>query len=365
MLSNIKNTAAPGFGLFFVPVFDAALHDSEDKHFAAIEEQVKYADANGWRNVWLSEHHGTEYGGMLNAPDIFGAYLAAVTKQIRIGPGIAVLPIHNARHLAERYAMLDQLSHGRLDMGIGRGFLEIEFKLFDIDINDSKERFKEAYEILKMAWKDGIVTYQGKFNKYDQAETHPACYKKMPPIWIAASNTKQSFEIAGLNGHNLMINPYTRTEEEIKEGLGTYFAALNDAGFARDEVRVTAMLHLYCGEVSSEVENALNSYVRSLAKAANGATLRPDSTKWQKHFESVCFQNVYPDKVLFGTPEVLTEQLLKWCALGVTDFCLMSQFGTLSWEASMKSVQRFTDEVARNFPSEKIKMSDFNLQKST
>lgn len=343
-LNRVPDTR-PGFGLFYVPVLHPDVAASEHEHLQGIKRQVMYADAHGWRNVWLAEHHGTTYGGMLNAPEVLGAWLAAQTSDIRIGPGIAVLPLHDPRHLAERYALFDQLSNGRLDMGIGHGFLSGEFELFGISLQDNRARFLEAHKVLLQAWQQETFSHSGNYFHYEDAASYPRCYRRMPPVWMAASNTRQSFELAGRHGHHLMVNPYTRTEDEIREGLSYYFAALDEAGAPRDQVRITAMLHLYCGRIDHVVEEALNVYIHSMAEAAAQSSKRNGAVESQKHFSSIRFSSVYPDKVLFGTPAELQQQIDRWRGIGITDFCLMSQFGNLSWEHSMESVQLFTEEV--------------------
>ncbi len=343
--SSTEISAPPRFGLFYLPVLGLGTTDTAAGSLAAIERQVCYADQHGWSQVWLAEHHGARYGGIISAPEVFGAYLAARTAQIRIGPAICVLPLHDPRHLAERYALLDQLSKGRLEMGIGHGFLAHEFELFGIDRAESRERFKEALEVIVTAWKQGWITFSGKFYRYEAAEVYPECVQSPPPIWVAASRTRESFETAGRHGYHLMINPYTRTPEEVSEGLTTYFAAREEVGLPKHGARITAVQHLFCGEIDTALVAEFNSYLQALAEAANSTSRRGDAASQAKHFEALSFDKVYPQKVLFGRSEDLAERIDKWRRLGVTDFCLMPQFGCMSWERSLESLQRFTEEV--------------------
>src|SRR5215212_8719446 len=100
-------------------------------------EQIELLDALGYRDVWVTEHHFHEYGGTIPHPPTFLAAVARGTHQIHLGVAISVLPLHNPLCVAEEYAMLDVISGGRLEFGVGRGSTPVEFEDFRIDPADS------------------------------------------------------------------------------------------------------------------------------------------------------------------------------------------------------------------------------------
>src|SRR5262249_47557182 len=100
-------------------------------------EQMEVADALGYDSVWLTEHHFTEYG-ILPDPMILAADIARRTKRVRIGMAVSVLPFHNPVRLAEQAAMVDLLSNGRLDLGVGRGYQPQEFARFGITMDEAR-----------------------------------------------------------------------------------------------------------------------------------------------------------------------------------------------------------------------------------
>src|SRR5262249_51243189 len=118
---------------------------------SAAMEQAELAEELGFAGFWMAEHHFTEYG-IVASPPIMGAAMAERTTTLRLGTAVAVLPFHDPRRLAEDYAMLDVLSDGRLDFGVGRGYQPDEFAAFGVAMEDSRSRMTEAVDVIKGLW---------------------------------------------------------------------------------------------------------------------------------------------------------------------------------------------------------------------
>jgi hypothetical protein len=129
------------FGLF--PTYLPAIRDMQT-HYRGIIEQVEFADQIGIDYAWIVEHHFVRHGGLFPSNYAFLSYLAARTKRIRLGTGATVLPLNDPVRVAKQAATLDQLSQGRFDFGVGRGFIREEFEAFGVDMKDSRERVEEA-----------------------------------------------------------------------------------------------------------------------------------------------------------------------------------------------------------------------------
>ena len=131
------------FGLFYLPTY---LPDARDvaTHFDNIVEQVLFADEVGIEYAWMVEHHFVRHGGLCAGNFAFLSYLAAKTSRIRLGTGATVLPLNDPVRVAEMAATLDQLSKGRFDWGVGRGFLRDEFDTFGIDMRETHDRVAEG-----------------------------------------------------------------------------------------------------------------------------------------------------------------------------------------------------------------------------
>ena len=118
-------------------------------------EQIEFAEELGFDSVWLAEHHFTRYGIVPSGcrHGSMGIYAAARTKRIRIGTGVSVLTFHNPIFVAEETALLDALSQGRLDFGVGRGQVVYEYGNLNVDYNTRSERFSEILDVILGLWR--------------------------------------------------------------------------------------------------------------------------------------------------------------------------------------------------------------------
>src|SRR5438094_2742393 len=148
------------FGTFHI--FNRREGQTDKQVYVEQLEQMEWADRLGYASVWLTEHHFTEYG-ILPDPMILAADIARRTKRVRIGMAVSVLPFHNPVRLAEQAAMVDLLSDGRLDLGVGRGYQPQEFAKFGISMDEARGRFDEALELMQRLWTEDSVTFEGKY----------------------------------------------------------------------------------------------------------------------------------------------------------------------------------------------------------
>ncbi len=330
------------FSLFYLPVLRSP--NSAYQLYDRILREIAEADKLGWHGVWLSEHHFDTYGGVLPSASLFGAAVAMRTQNIRIGTGIAVLPLRNGLQLAEEMAMLDVLSKGRVNIGLGRGFMPHEFRGFGVTAESRQERFEEGLAVLLAALRGERFSYVGKYYHIEDAQLFPfPLQQPYPPIWIAASLNRRSFEIAGQHGFHLMLNPYTRTKEELAQGIRWYRAALKQNGHNLAEKRILVHHHLFIAldEVQArEVPREhLLAYLGEVDRAYGKGTASPSILTPQS------YEMMYPDRVMFGTPEAIENKIKAWTQIGVTDFCFMIQFGDLSPVDSMTSLHLFSQHV--------------------
>src|SRR6202050_3121350 len=141
---------APGglsvkFGLFYQ--LPCAPDQSEPARYNETVEQVILADEIGFDTAWLAELHFFRPFSIMPAPLIVATAIAQRTKRIRLGTGVSLLPFHHPLKLAAEAAVVDILSDGRLDLGVGRGTIAVHFQGFDVPRDESRERFEEALEI--------------------------------------------------------------------------------------------------------------------------------------------------------------------------------------------------------------------------
>lgn len=143
---------------------------------------VRLVESEGLDSAWVSEHHFAEDGYLPSLLPMLAAF-AAVTERIELGTGVVLAPFHDPIRLAEDFAVVDQLSNGRVICGLGIGWREEEFRAFNLDIATRTRRLREIVDILRLAWKEGRFDYAGKHYSYDQVAATPKP-KRVPPILI-------------------------------------------------------------------------------------------------------------------------------------------------------------------------------------
>lgn len=337
---------SPRFGVLFLPSH-RTFRDTRAIYDAMLEE-AQLADALGLDALWIAEHHFDDYGGSIPSSPVVAATLAAHTKRIRIGSAVSPLPLRNALYVAEEFAMLDVLSGGRIDVGIGRGFLPHEFATLGIPYDDRRSLFDEGVAVLLGAWSGAPFSFAGKHYAFDDVRVTPVPLQRPhPPLWVAASLDRGSFEIAGTLGFNLMLNPYTRTGEELARGIGWYRDALRAAGHDAGAARVLVNQHLFVAPdehtAASVPRDALLHYLEDVAASfargvTDGRTIAPTS-----------YDAMYPERVMFGTPDVIEAKIRAWLDFGATDFSFVTQFGELPVETTLASTRLFAERVLPRF----------------
>ncbi|WP_327086639.1 LLM class flavin-dependent oxidoreductase [Nonomuraea sp. NBC_01738] len=170
-------------------------------------ELIELAEELGFHGVRLAEHHFRDYGVV---PNLFTmlAHAAARTERIRLGTGIVVLPLHNPVHVAEEAALVDVLSGGRLDLGIGRGYQSFEFEGFGIDLAEARDRFNEALEVILGLWTGDAFRHEGKFYRTgSEVSLVPRPLQRPhPPIHVAAVSP-ETVTMYGERGLPILADP--------------------------------------------------------------------------------------------------------------------------------------------------------------
>ena len=166
---------------------------------------IEAYDRAGFHAYHLAEHHGTSLG-MAPVPGVFLSAVAQRTRRLRFGPSVYVLPVHDPLRLIEEACMLDQLSGGRLELGVGRGFSPFEIGFFGVKADESRERYLEAFQVLMRGLTSSSLTFEGRHFRYlDVPMVLQPVQRPHPPLWYGLTNVEGAPWAASL-GVNVLMN---------------------------------------------------------------------------------------------------------------------------------------------------------------
>lgn len=345
------------FSLFHLPTFFPQFHTNEARFYQNMLEETDLADALGFHGVWFAEHHFYYYGGHIPSVPVLGAAVAQRTKRLRIGSGIALLPLQDPIRLAEEFALLDCLSGGRLDFGIGRGFQKVEYDAFERNMGDSRVLFEEAHDIIMKAWTQERFSHEGKFRRVRDLQVIPKPVQQLPPIYVASIFTPESFEWTGRMGYNLMVVPYAADPNVLAGHIKLFRDTRRAHGHLR-EPDVMAVYHFYCGATKDEARDTAREPMRRYLGAAAESNREPAySDQYQAYgqlregFKMLMDYDhtLYPNRLLVGDPAQCIERIEQIKTLGVTQIGLLADFGGLEHVEIMASLERFAKEVMPAF----------------
>ncbi|MGE3149093.1 MAG: LLM class flavin-dependent oxidoreductase, partial [Pseudorhodoplanes sp.] len=306
--------------------------------------------------IWAAEHHAIETT-IGPAPFQLLAHFANHTFRIRLGTGVVVAPYWHPVKLAGEAALLDWISNGRLEFGIGRGAYQREFdRMADgIDQKIGGPMMQEMLPALKKLWA-GDYTHEGKYWSFPNSTSVPKPLQKPhPPIWVAARDP-ETFKMAVKEGYSIMSWPLTRPLAELDTYLARFKAALAAAGPLPVRPRFMAMRHVGVWENARERDVFIESIRRqgrqfenlfkNLAPVIDGFPQEPDISLLENQAEyepEVLMQNL-----ILGTPDEVIAKLKPYEERGVDYFCYNAAYG-LPIEKQQSSLRLFIDEVMPAF----------------
>ncbi|WGD45186.1 LLM class flavin-dependent oxidoreductase [Streptomyces cathayae] len=333
--------------------------DGESDHQVLREtlEEIELADELGFDSVWLAEHHFSKYG-VLGSPVSFGMAVAERTKRITIGTAVLVLPLHNPLRLAEDIAALDVLSRGRVSIGVGRGYQALEFSGFGIPLEESKIRYQETLEVLRLALSQENFSYHGEIFHYDNVTTYPRPYTAGGPPILQGTVSPESFRSRGEIGEPIITSPNFTPLGIMQKNFSLYRAAMEENGFDISTYDLPFMQQVWCGESQEELRAAAQAaltYYKSVGKVIPGSeeAMEQERSYYEavaKNIELLTLEQTLTHGGNFGsaqrvieTIEMLREQL------GINHYISWLRIPSLDRKAALKSMEEFAEKVIPHF----------------
>ena len=299
-----------------------------------LEEQARLAEEMGFYSFWIAEHHFHEYGAVPR-PSILLSVIGAKTKVIKLGSAVAVLPFDNPLRAAEDFAMLDIISGGRLELGVGSGYLQHEFEGFGIDVQERRERFDESLSIIRCSWQGERFSAAGKFFTVNKVKLNvQPMNPESVPIFIAVLRNEAA-KFVGRQKFGMMMIPYATTEriEELADTCAIYRSEFAANGGAPENARIQFGLHCYCAPTTEEARTFARPYMDRYVRTRLYAK--------QRCFDELIDKNL----IAVGDPEEVLRVARLYEKAGLTDFLMLMNFGGLPHEQVKESIRLIGAEV--------------------
>jgi alkanesulfonate monooxygenase SsuD/methylene tetrahydromethanopterin reductase-like flavin-dependent oxidoreductase (luciferase family) len=308
-------------------------------------EQVQAAEELGYECAWFTEHHFYAMGGMLPNPSLLMAALAQCTTRIRLGTAVTILPFYNPVRVAEDVAMLDILSGGRVDVGLGRGMGAQYFDVFGVDEATSREKFAEQLAMIRMAWADDPFCWEGKyFQSPKPINVIPKPVQRPhPPLWIPAARDPAHAIEVGRDGLNLMTLPwFLPSFVPTREVVDAYRAGNGEPG--RTAGQVMGYMSVYVGQTADLARRQAGPHWERARRISDEYRGRPEEHPLTYDI------GVATGRAIFGDPEMCRTHVARVRdQIGLDRLALRFDFGGLPQECVLSSMRLFAQEVAPHF----------------
>lgn len=303
---------------------------------------VEAYDRAGFYGYHVAEHHQTPLG-LAASPSVYLAGVAQRTRQLRFGPLVYTLPLYHPLRLTEEICMLDQMSRGRMQVGIGRGISPIETKGYGIDPAERIARYEDTRQVMMQGLTQKSVTFQGKFFSFDNVPMEIEPYQKPhPPIWIGAA-TAESAARAARNGHNFVS---LSTSAETRALTDSYRSAWQETRGDTPLPKLGLGRFVVVGDTDAE----------ALALARRAYRKWHDSFHhlWRKHGTVPTQGERAPEfdeimdggRGVAGTPETCIAMLRTQLAEAGVNYAVgQLVFGDMSLAEALASIERFVRQV--------------------
>lgn len=295
-------------------------------------EQTVRAEEVNFDGVWFTEHHFSDFG-INPSPAVLLAAASQRTNRIRLGVGVSVLPLHNPLRIAEDYAVVDLLSNGRLDLGLGSGYEQKEFDGYNISLEDKAQRFNESLEVLRKAWSGKPFSHQGDFFHYPEMKLSvQPMQAPLPPHWIATSSEKGVTHVASM-GSKFMGLGFSKSRDELAKLIDTYKNVYLKSGHGNpDELEIPVAFHVHVGETIAEAESNAKGPYQLFMNTPRGTNIPYEVLK----------QKFNP---VIGSPDEVIKQIQSYREIGVTNVMAIMNFGGLEHHKVLSSLDLFGKHV--------------------
>ncbi len=347
-------------------------------------EGAKFADANGFNAVWTPERHFHAFGGPYPNPSVTGAAVAAVTQNLAVRAGSCVAPLHHPARIAEEWAVIDNLTNGRVGLAIASGWQPDDFVLRPENTPpNNKPAMYAAIDQLRSLWRGETVNFPTKDGKGFDVLTQPRPVSKELPVWVTTAGNPDTWREAGEIGANVLTHLLGQSVAEVADKIKIYHTALRGAGHNPADFKVTLMLHTYLAETRERAEEVAREPMKDYLRAAAGlikqyawafpAFKRPKGVNnafemdlgglEDEELEAIlefAFQRYFNDSGMFGTIDDAVARTEELKRIGVDEIACLIDYG-IAVDTVLEGLTPLAEVLARANAGSALEEDDFSL----
>jgi natural product biosynthesis luciferase-like monooxygenase protein len=308
--------------------------------YGLLLDGARFADARGFAAVWTPERHFHEFGGLYPQPAVTGAAVAAVTERVAVRAGSVVAPLHHPLRIAEDWAVVDNLSHGRAGVSLASGWNAVDFALRPEAYAARRDSVIATVHTLRALWRGETTTVVDGAGHEAVVKAFPPPVQPEIPLWITSAGSRQTFEAAGRAGTGVLTHLLGQSFDELAQKIAAYRAALaarpdHDGWMGH----VALMLHAFLGEDPGQVRACVQEPFTAYLKSSFGLIARssasvvpgfdPDRLRASDIDFLVrrSFETYYASSGLFGTVDQAGTVVRRARAAGVDELACLIDFG--------------------------------------
>jgi natural product biosynthesis luciferase-like monooxygenase protein len=216
-----------------------------EERYELLFESARFADDAGFHALWLPERHFHAFGGIFPSPSLLAAALARETRRIRLHAGSVVLPLHNPIRVAEEWSVVDNLSGGRVGIGVASGWHPNDFALDPNAYGRHRQLMYERLETVRALWRGEAVPARSGTGEALELRLHPPPIQPEPPLFTAILGNPDSWRHAGAAGLGVITNLMTQSVAELAERAALYREARAGAGHDPAGGQLVVLMHTY------------------------------------------------------------------------------------------------------------------------
>ncbi|WP_369216741.1 MupA/Atu3671 family FMN-dependent luciferase-like monooxygenase [Streptomyces flavofungini] len=328
------------FSLFYFGNDTTAATTDTDR-YALVLEGARFADEHDFTAVWTPERHFHAFGGLYPNPAVTGAAVAAATSRVAIRAGSVVAPLHHPLRIAEEWAVVDNISGGRVGLAFASGWHATDFALRPENYPDRRDVLMDTVGQVRALWRGERAEVRDGTGATRQVRTYPRPVQAELPVWITSAGGVETFRHAGRLGAGVLTHLLGQDTDDLAEKIAAYRQAYADRPGADGSTgHVAVMVHTYLDhdeDTARElVRPPLTAYLRSsvgllLGSQAHGSARRVDPAKLRDKdldfLAARAFDRYYEDGGLLGTVPKAERVVRRLAGLGVDEIACLIDFG--------------------------------------